>query len=123
MGFTRTPTKRKRRRGRITSPRDRDCISRLGAGSSPAVDLGHVPGVAALALVVIALSERRTSRSRFRMCVVAAAGAPRCRLRRYCPFYRSLHDHSAVSGGSRIAHIGQLVLLMIAILASCSVAV
>jgi hypothetical protein len=74
------------------------------------------PGIAALALVVIALSERRSAADpRFRMCVVAAAGCAAVSCAPLLPFYRSLHATIPLFQAVRVlAHIGQLVLLMIA---------
>jgi hypothetical protein len=81
------------------------------------------PGIAALALVVIALSERRSAADpRFRMCVVAAAGCAAVSFAPLLPFYRSLHAIIPVFQAVRVlAHIGQMVLLMIAILAGYGV--
>jgi len=83
------------------------------------------PGIAALALVVIALSERRSAADpRFRMCVVAAAGCAAVSFAPLLPFYRSLHAIIPLFQAVRVlAHIGQMVLLMIAILAGYGVAV
>lgn len=96
--------------------------SRQFAGTSTS---NTFPGIAALTLVVIALSERRTSADpRFRMCVIAAAGCAAVSFAPLLPFYRSLHATIPLFQAVRVlAHIGQLILLMIAILAGYGVAV
>ena len=83
------------------------------------------PGIAALALVVIGLSERRSAADpRFRMCAVAAAGCAAVSFAPLLPFYRTLHATIPLFQAVRVlAHIGQFVLLMIAILAGYGVAV
>jgi len=83
------------------------------------------PGIAALALVVIALSERNSAADRrFRMCVIAAAGCAAVSFAPLLPFYRSLHAAIPLFQAVRVlAHIGQIVLLMVAILAGYGVAV
>jgi hypothetical protein len=83
------------------------------------------PGIAALALVVIALSERRSAGDpRLRMCVVAAAGCAAVSFAPLLPFYRVLHATIPLFQAVRVlAHIGLLVLLMVAILAGYGVAV
>ena len=83
------------------------------------------PGIAALALVVIALSERQSAADpRFRMCAVVAAGCVAVSFAPLLPFYRSLHAAIPLFQAVRVlAHIGQLVLLMVAILAGYGVTV
>ena len=83
------------------------------------------PGIAALALVIIAISERRSAADpRFRMCVVAAAGCAAVSFAPLLPFYRTLHAAIPLFQAVRLlADIGQLVLLMIAVLAGFGVAV
>jgi hypothetical protein len=82
------------------------------------------PGIAALALVVIALSERRRGRPAVPMCVAAAAVAPRCQFAPLLPFVPlAARGHPLFQAVRVLAHIGQLVLLMVAILAGYGVAV
>src|SRR4030095_2518588 len=60
----------------------------------------------------------------FRMCVVAAAGCAAVSFAPLVPFYRTLHATIPLFQAVRVlAHIGQFVLLMIAILAGYGVAV
>jgi hypothetical protein len=82
------------------------------------------PGIAALALVVIGISDRRNaSDPRLRMCVAAAAGCAAVSFAPLLPFYGTLHAIVPLFQAVRVlAHIGLVVLLMIAILAGYGVA-
>ena len=82
------------------------------------------PGIAALALVVIGISDRRNaSDPRLRMCVVAAAGCAAVSFAPVLPFYGTLHVIVPLFQAVRVlAHIGLVVLLMVAILAGYGVA-
>ncbi len=82
------------------------------------------PGIAALGLVAVALSERRNrSNPRFRMCVVIAGGCAAVSIAPLLPFYRVLHAVIPLFQAVRVlAHLGQIVLLMVAIIAGFGVA-
>ena len=124
-GSRAAPTKRKRHRGSITRRRDRACISSAGAATSARSATSNTfPGFVALALIVVAFSDRRnTADPRFRMCAVAAAGCAAVSFAPLLPFYRALHAvNPALPGGSRPPRIGQVVLLMVAVLAGFGMA-
>jgi hypothetical protein len=82
------------------------------------------PGFVALALIVVAFSDRRnTADPRFRMCAVAAAGCAAISFAPLLPFYRALHASIPLFQAVRVlAHIGQVVLLMVASLAGFGMA-
>jgi hypothetical protein len=82
------------------------------------------PGLAALALVAAAFSERRnTADPRFRMCAAAAAGCAAVSFAPLLPFYRVLHDSIPLFQAVRVLpHVGQVVLLMVAVLAGFGMA-
>jgi hypothetical protein len=82
------------------------------------------PGFLALGLVIVATSDRRnTSDARFRMCAVIAAGCAAVSLAPLLPFYRVLHEAIPLFQAVRVlAHLGQVVLLMVAVLAGFGVA-
>lgn len=77
------------------------------------------PGVVALCLVIVAWSHRRNrADARFRMCGVAALGCIAVAAAPWLPFYRVLHDTIPLFQIVRqLADIGQIVLLMVAVLA------
>jgi hypothetical protein len=77
------------------------------------------PGVIALVLAVIALT-RRASRdeARIRMCAVAAVGCLVASMAGRASFYPALHELIPMLQAVRVqAHLGQVVLIMIAVLA------
>lgn len=82
------------------------------------------PGIAALALLIAAWSDRRnTADPRFRMCAIAAAGCAAISFAPLVPFYARLHAIVPLFQAVRVpAHLGQIVLLMIAIMAAYGVA-
>ena len=82
------------------------------------------PGFVALLLVCIAFADRRnTSDPRFRMCAVGAAGCGAISFAPLLPFYPALHAAIPLFQAVRVlAHIGLVVLLMVAILAGFGVA-
>jgi len=82
------------------------------------------PGLGAIALIIIAWSDRRnTADPRFRMCAVAALGCAAVSFAPLLPFYPALHSAVPLFQAVRVLpHIGQVVLLMIAVLAAFGVA-
>ena len=82
------------------------------------------PGFAALALVVVAWSDRANiADPRFRMCAFAAAGCIAISLAPRLPFYPVLHAAIPLFQAVRVlAHLGQVVLMMIAVIAGFGVA-
>lgn len=92
----------------------------LGGGVSTSV----FPGIAALTLVAVAFVDREQRRDpRFRMCAVAAAGCVVLSFAPLLPFYASLHAAMPLLQMVRAIHrIGQVMLLLIAILAGFGVA-
>lgn len=82
------------------------------------------PGLAALGLMIVAFRDRRnTTDPRFRMCAATAAGCAVVSMAPLLPFYRVLHATIPLFQAVRVlAHIGQVVLLMIAVLAGFGVA-
>jgi hypothetical protein len=82
------------------------------------------PGLAALALVLVAISDpRNTSDARFRMCAVVGGGCAAVSLAPRLPFYAVLHAAIPLFQAVRvIAHLGQVVLLMVAVIAGFGVA-
>lgn len=78
------------------------------------------PGVAALALVAMAMASPAARRDRrFVMCAVAAAGCAAISFAGSLPFYPWLHRWVPMFQAVRVqAHLGQFVLAMIAILAA-----
>lgn len=82
------------------------------------------PGILALLLVILAWCDRRnTSDARFRMCMVVAAGCVLVSVAPLLPFYPTLHRLIPLFQAVRVlAHIGHIVLLMIALAAAYGVA-
>ena len=82
------------------------------------------PGFVALALMVVAFSDRRnTADPRFQMCAVAAAGCAAVSFAPLLPFYRTLHESIPLFQAVRALHrIGQVVLLLVAVLAGFGMA-
>ena len=82
------------------------------------------PGFVALALIVVAFSDRRnTADPRFQMCAVAAAGCAVVSFAPLLPFYGTLHESIPLFQAVRALHrIGQVVLLMVAVLAGFGMA-
>jgi hypothetical protein len=82
------------------------------------------PGIVALALIVVAVSDRDVVRDpRFRMCAVVAGGCAAVSMAPLLPFYRQLHDAIPLFQIVRVlANLGQVVLLMVAVLAGFGVA-
>ena len=82
------------------------------------------PGIAALVLAVIALVSRPyRGDARVRMCAIAAIGCLTASMAGRWPFYPTLHELIPLLQAVRVqAHLGQFVLLMIAILAGFGVA-
>jgi len=82
------------------------------------------PGFAALALIAVAFSDRRnTADPRFQMCAAAAAGCAAVSFAPLLPFYRALHATIPLFQAVRVlAHIGQIVLLMVAVMAGFGMA-
>lgn len=99
----------------------------FAAWSKPFVEMSTsttFPGLAALGLIAVAISDRRnTSDARFRMCAVIAGGCAAVSIAPLLPFYRVLHALIPLFQAVRVlAHLGQVVLLMIAVLAGFGVA-
>lgn len=92
----------------------------LGGGVSTSV----FPGLAALTLVALAFVDREQRRDpRFRMCAIAAGGCIALSFAPLLPFYSSLHAAVPLLQMVRAIHrIGQMVLLLVAILAGYGVA-
>lgn len=82
------------------------------------------PGIVALTLVALAFVDRDQRRDpRFRMCAIAAAGCIALSFAPLLPFYSSLHAAVPLLQMVRAIHrIGQVMLLLIAILAGYGVA-
>jgi hypothetical protein len=82
------------------------------------------PGVIAVVLMALALSDRATrSDARFRMCVVIAGGCIAVSAAPLLPFYPVLHAYVPLFQAVRVLpHIGEVVLLMVAVLAGFGVA-
>lgn len=82
------------------------------------------PGFVALMLAAIAVTIRGGRRDpRVRMCAVAAIGCVAVSLAGRAPFYPTLHDVIPMLQAVRVqAHLGQFVLIMVAILAGFGVA-
>lgn len=82
------------------------------------------PGIIALVLAVIALTARASRRDpRVRMCAVAAAGCLVVSMAGRASFYPALHKLIPMLQAVRVqAHLGQVVLIMIAVLAGFGVA-
>lgn len=82
------------------------------------------PGVVALLLIAVAVSDRRnTTDRRFQMCAAGAVGCCAISFAPVLPFYPALHSAIPLFQAVRvIAHIGEIVLLMIAVLAGFGVA-
>jgi hypothetical protein len=82
------------------------------------------PGVAAMVLAAVALSNRAFRRDpRVRMCAVAAIGGVAVSMAGRASFYPTLHQLIPMLQAVRVqAHLGQLVLIMIAVLAGFGVA-
>lgn len=82
------------------------------------------PGVIAITLIVLACCDRETTRDRrFRMCAATAAGCAAVSFAPLLPFYRVLHSAIPLFQMVRVLpHIGQVVLLMGAVLAGFGVA-
>lgn len=91
-----------------------------GGGVSTSV----FPGIAALTLVALSFVDREQRRDpRFRMCAAAAAGCIALSFAPVLPFYASLHSALPLLQMVRAIHrIGQVMLLLIAILAGYGVA-
>ena len=82
------------------------------------------PGVVAMLLVVFALTRADTRTDpRFRMCAVVALGCLAVSMAPRWPFYPALHSAIPLFQAVRVpAHLAQVVLLMIAVLAGFGVA-
>jgi hypothetical protein len=82
------------------------------------------PGILAILLVIIAVTDREVTRdARFRMCAVVAGGCAAVSMLPLLPFYAQLHDAIPLFQAVRVlAHLGQVVLLMVAVLAGFGVA-
>jgi hypothetical protein len=82
------------------------------------------PGVVATALVLTALCCQEQRRDpRFRMCAIGALGCLAVSFAPLLPFYPFLHERIVLFQAVRVvAHIGQVVLLMMAVLAGFGVA-
>jgi hypothetical protein len=82
------------------------------------------PGLVAIALLMVAVSDRSNTKDRrFRMCAVTAAGCAAVSIAPLLPFYRTLHAEVPLFQAVRVlAHLGQVVLLMVALLAGFGVA-
>lgn len=82
------------------------------------------PGILAVLLVAVAVSDRATRRDpRFRMCAVAAAGCVAVSLVPLLPWYPTIHRLVPLFQAIRsVAHIGQVVLLMVAVMAGFGLA-
>lgn len=99
----------------------------FAAWSRPFVEVSTsntFPGLAAVALMLVACRDRRNiNNPRFRMCAATAAGCAAVSIAPLLPFYRLLHATIPLFQAVRVlAHIGQVVLLMIAVLAGYGVA-
>lgn len=83
------------------------------------------PGFVALALAAVAIGTRDTRRdARVRMCAVAAVGCMAVSFAGRLPFYAVLHDANPLFQAVRVqAHLGQIVLVLIAVLAGFGAAV
>jgi hypothetical protein len=84
----------------------------------------NFPGVAALVLAALALRFAETrADARVQMCLAAAAGCLAVSMLPHAPFYPWLHRAVPLFHAVRVpAHLGQIVLLMIAVLAGFGVA-
>ncbi|HEX8030508.1 MAG TPA: hypothetical protein VF491_18670 [Vicinamibacterales bacterium] len=82
------------------------------------------PGIIAIGLLIAAISDRQnTGDARFRMCGVAAAGCAAISFAPQLPWYRALHSAIPLFQAVRVLpHLGQIVLLMFAVLAGFGVA-
>jgi hypothetical protein len=82
------------------------------------------PGIAAVALIIIAWSDRRNSADpRFRMAAAAAIGCAAVSFAPLLPFYPTIHEAVPLFQAVRsLPLIGHVVLLMIAVLAGFGVA-
>jgi hypothetical protein len=82
------------------------------------------PGVIAIGLLIVAISDRGNTRNpRFRMCAVTAIGCVAVSVAPLMPFYPVLHAAMPLFQVVRVlAHLGQVVLLMLALLAGFGVA-
>ncbi len=95
--------------------------------SRPFVDLSTsttFPGFVAVVLVMLAVSDRsRMQDARFRMCLVAAAGCAAVSFAPLLPFYPLLHAAIPLFQAVRVlAHLGFVVLLLVAVMAGYGVA-
>ena len=84
----------------------------------------NFPGLTALVLVALALAWPETRRDvRVRMCLVAAAGCAMVSMLPNTPIYPLLHRSILLFRAVRVqAHLGQIVLLMLAVVAGFGVA-
>jgi len=84
----------------------------------------NFPGVAALALLALACAWPETRRDhRLRMCLAAGAGCAAISMLPNAPFYPMLHPYVPFFHAVRVeAHLGQIVLLMIAVAAGFGMA-
>ncbi len=82
------------------------------------------PGFVALALVVVAIARPETWHdARVRMCLIVAGGCAAVSMLPYTPIYPFLHRVVPLFRAVRVsAHLGQIVLLMIAVVAGFGVA-
>lgn len=82
------------------------------------------PGIVALTLLLVACCDpRNTAAARFRMCAIAAGGCAAVSFAPLLPFYARLHAMVPLFQTVRVpAHLGQVVLLMIALMAAYGVA-
>jgi hypothetical protein len=82
------------------------------------------PGFAALLLIAFAVSDRvNTADPRLRMCAAAAVGCAAVSFAPLLPFYRALHESIPLFQAVRVLpHIGEIVLLMVAVLAGFGMA-
>jgi hypothetical protein len=85
----------------------------------PSAASSSFPGIAAMVLAGVALTSRGVrSDPRVRMCAVAAIGGVIVSMAGRAPFYPALHQLIPMLQAVRVqAHLGQLVLIMIAVLA------
>lgn len=92
----------------------------IGGGASTSV----FPGIAALTLAVVALSDRRQRQdARLRMCAAAAAGCVAMSFAPAFPFYRLIYDVTPLLSMVRaVDRFGQVALLMLAVVAGFGVA-
>jgi len=99
-------------------------FNRWSHNFTPEATSNTFPGFAAVALLIVAWSDRRNSADpRFRMCAIAAAGCAAVSFAPLAPFYSRLHATVPLFQAVRVpAHLGQVVLLMIAIMAGFGVA-